>query len=102
VPRILESEELGPEAVALLASLRRRSWKEIKNLRPEDTTTVRPKGGRIYIYHKHLSDERMLVVVQTYIPRWLGITSQVMADGFKIAPDGTITELRDEEFWDFT
>jgi hypothetical protein len=101
VPRFRESEVLGPEAIALLASLRRSTWNELKNLTPEETSRTGTKGAILSIYRDELTDGRMLVVVQIYIRKWLGF-AQVRADGFKISPDGTIAELRDDELWDFT
>jgi hypothetical protein len=101
LPRISASERLGPEAIALLASLRSRSWEQLKNLTLQETSTVGPKGEMLSIFHDELPDGKMLVVVQTHIRGWLGF-SQVRADGFRISRDGTITELRDEDLWDFT
>ncbi len=70
---------------------------------PLDEITIGWRHGQIGIIVEQREPDSLFVVVQGFIevfPWWRGIKS-VSLDGFHMRRDGTITELRPEEFYGY-
>ena len=102
VTRFATDDPTQADAAALVQHLRSRPWKELLELPPHKPDAVKSnRGGTVSIWRDLLPDERVRVVVQTHVPGPLG-SAKVVADGFVVSMSGEVSELRDEELWDFT
>lgn len=86
--------------------LRSRSREELLELQvcPTEEVTIDGRTGTIDVIVEKGLEGSLRVVVQGFLNSkwfpWLGVKSVSLA-GFRMGLDGSLTELRDEEFYEF-
>lgn len=81
-----------------------KSRAELLALSPSESHPVAEGAGnaKVTVYCDRLADDAVRVVVQTYEPRWWGMTARVQADGFTVSATGAFSKLLESDLYDFT
>jgi hypothetical protein len=86
-----------------LHALRDKTYDQLQNLidAPVESVSVAGRTGAIWTIVELRSSGALRVVVQGMLEwRYLG-ACDVKLDGFYKQPDGSLTEMPEEEFWEF-
>jgi len=86
-----------------LSNLKKKSFTELSQLKDYQEEKA-PQCGKSYamsVWKDVIADNEIRIVVQSHRYWFLGI-SNIYADGFRIYSEGKITNLTEEELYDFT
>jgi hypothetical protein len=96
-----KTTDLNEVTVRRLERLRKLSFIELGGLPEvqEETERVGKHELKVTTYRDVLPDERLRIVVQVYLRRFLG--GSITADGFIVGSDGDHKPVPEEMIWEF-
>ena len=87
-------------AEARLEALRTRPYADLRQLPSHSTESIANTKGVVETYRDELGAGRLRIVVQGFLPGWLG-SAFIWANGFTLDTDGSMAPLSEEALWDF-
>jgi hypothetical protein len=87
-----------------IGDLRAKSFSELAALPERETRSidVSGKAASLSTYRISRSSDELLIVVQVYRSRFLGLSEQIRAEGFIASSTGEITQAPEQLLWDHT
>ena len=95
--------EMAAVAKALCEQLRRKSFQELASLPESDTSRIEVLGKpvNLTVYRSRRSADDVLVVVQAYRERYLGMAAEIRLSGFIARAHGEFVDAPEEALWDY-
>jgi hypothetical protein len=95
--------EMAALARAHAEELRRKSFQALASLPEVDTSSIQVLGKPVSltIYRNSRSADEVLVVVQAFRERYLGMAAEIRLSGFIARANGELQDAPEEALWDY-
>jgi hypothetical protein len=96
--------EMAARVRSRIGELRAKSFDELAALPERETRNIdlSGKSASLSTYRVSRSSDELLIVVQVYRARFLGLSEQLRAEGFLVSSAGEVTEAPEQLLWDYT